>query len=560
MSLIFRPTRSRRAFALGLSGALFLALGGILAEASQAHRSYLVPSDTQVRLGAPAGVEAGKGVYQERCSPCHGVDGDGNGPVAPFLNPRPRDFTRGLFKLRSTATGEPPLDSDLIQTVKKGIPGTAMPTWEGTLSEDEIQNVVAYIKTFAPRRFDPQFPPEVVEIGGPPRITPEIIGKGKEVYASAECWKCHGATGRADGESAPELEDDWGFPIRARNLTKRWTYKRGSTVKEVYSRLSTGMDGTPMPSFFFDLTEEERWALAAYVATLLRKEPDPSQVILRSKRVDGELPMDPGDPLWEKARPLDVALSGQVLARPRWQNPSVDLITVRSLYNGGEVAFLLEWDDPFKDTVHQVKDGDDVGLEGTYAKWEVYGLRPYIYRDQVALQLPKRIPQGPAKPHFLWGKANDPVNLWIWRADREETVERVMARGHLVKNNPGETGGVGSLTERMDQLFTPLPKDSQNVTGKGVWKEGAWKVVMRRALDSGDPQDVRLEAGKLIPIAFQVWDGSNGERGLMMSLSSWQFLLLETPTPIRVYIYTVIGIPVAAGLEVWLVRRLRRRS
>lgn len=549
---------------LGLAAALLIAWGSLLTVYSRAHGYSLAPPASQGLMAAPADVEGGKQVYRKRCSPCHGVDGDGNGPVAPFLNPRPRDLTRGLFKLRSTGTGEAPVDSDLIQTVRKGIPGTAMPTWEGALSQEEIQNVVAYIKTFAPERFAPQSSPEVVEIGKPPRITPLLIARGKEVYDAAECWRCHGATGRADGESAPKLEDDWGFPIRARNLTKGWQYKRGTTIEEIYARFSTGMDGTPMPSFLFDLTEEERWALAVYVTTLIRKEPEPSQVVLRSRLVKGELPTDPEDPRWQGTPSLDVLLSGQVLARPRWQNPSADLITVRSLYNGQEAAFLLEWDDPFKDTVHRVGRDDDRGLERTYANWEIYGARPHTYRDAVALQLPKRIPQGPVKPHFLWGKASEPVGLWMWKADRQEeageagAVEEMIARGHLVKNNPGGEKEENSLTRRMDELLTSKPPESKSVTGAGVWKDGTWRVVMRRALDTGDDQDTLLEPGKLIPIAFQVWDGSNGERGLMMSLSSWHFLLLERPTPIKVYFYTVIGILLAGGLEVWVVWRLRR--
>ena len=78
-----------------------------------------------------------------------------------------------------------------------------------------------------------------------------------------ECWKCHGEGGRADGESAPTLEDDWGFLIRPRNLTKEWHFKRGSSVVDIYTRLATGMDGSPMPSFLLDLDDDDRWAISA---------------------------------------------------------------------------------------------------------------------------------------------------------------------------------------------------------------------------------------------------------------------------------------------------------
>ncbi len=502
-----------------------------------------------------AAVEAGEQVYLKRCAACHGEKGDGNGPAARYLNPRPRDFTLGMFKLRSTSSGDPPLDSDLIETVEKGIPGTSMPKWERTLNDKEIENVITYIKTFAPLMFDPSYIPEVIEVGEPPAITAELLTRGKEVYDSAECWKCHGSTGKADGESADSLEDDWGYPIRARNLTKGWLYKGDTSLKDIYMRFSTGMDGTPMPSYLFDLAEDDRWALAAYTASLISEEPDTSQVVLRSLRIAGELPTDPDDLRWAEAPALNVLLTGQVIVRPRWQNISVDLLTVKSVYNEQEVAFLLQWDDPFQDTVHQVGADDDAGLEGTYVDWDIYGKKLHSYGDAVAIQLPQKLQEGPRKPHFLWGTASDPVNLWLWQADGQR-VQEMMARGSLVKQGADSNGS--SLTELMDQLLTPQPPESQNLMGQGVWNEGTWKVVFKRMLDTGDPQDIRLEAGQLTPVAFQVWDGSNGERNLMMSISSWYFLLLETSTPLSTYLYSVVGIIVAAGLEWWLVRRLRR--
>lgn len=520
---------------------------------------------------APAqDVEAGEEVYRERCSFCHGEKGDGFGPVAPYLNPRPRDFTSGLFKLRTTSDGEPPLDTDMIRTVKKGIPGTAMPSWEGTLSDEEIANVVAYIKTFSPYWFDPEFPPEVVVIGEPPPVDEQLIAQGKQVYEEAQCWKCHGKEGRSDGESAPTLTDDWGYPIRPANLTKGWRYKGGTTVKDIYTRFSTGMNGTPMPTFFDSLSEEERWALAAYVKSLIREEPDVSEVVIQSRLISGDLPTDPDDPRWAEAPGVDIPLIGQVVARPRWQNPAVDLITVRSLHNGQEVAFLLEWDDPFKDVVHQETDEVEEVFEDTYVNWELYAFQEHRYRDAVAIQFPPRLPEGPRKPHFLRGKKSEPVNLWMWKADAQATgggtgaVEELVARGHLLPAESsaaeaGEEGTTSSLRELMSELLAPQPPESQNVKGSGVWRSGTWKVVMRRALDPGDSKDTPLEPGKLIPVAFQAWDGSSGEWGLMMSTSSWYFVLLEAPTPTNVYVYTVIGVMLAAAVEGWLVRRVRAR-
>ena len=85
---------------------------------------------------------AGKAVYEKWCMNCHGAEGAGDGPGADYFTPRPRDFTFGLYKIRSTGSGQLPTDEDLIRTVSEGIPGTGMPGWKETLKEQEIQQVV----------------------------------------------------------------------------------------------------------------------------------------------------------------------------------------------------------------------------------------------------------------------------------------------------------------------------------------------------------------------------------------------------------------------------------
>ena len=89
-------------------------------------------------MPAAEDIEAGKRVYFTKCVWCHGVDGGGDGPSADRLWPRPRNFNQGTFKIRHTASGELPLPQmDLFQTVTHGLPGSAMPSWEGILSEDQ---------------------------------------------------------------------------------------------------------------------------------------------------------------------------------------------------------------------------------------------------------------------------------------------------------------------------------------------------------------------------------------------------------------------------------------
>ena len=90
----------------------------------------------------PELVERGKAIYFQRCSFCHGLLGDGNGPAADFMDPRPRDFTLGTFKFRTTQSGELPLDEDLFRTVSRGLSGTGMQPFEisieGTDSTSDV--------------------------------------------------------------------------------------------------------------------------------------------------------------------------------------------------------------------------------------------------------------------------------------------------------------------------------------------------------------------------------------------------------------------------------------
>src|ERR1051326_2490268 len=79
------------------------------------------------RPGAePAAVESGRAIYQNRCSSCQGEKGGGDGPVALYLWPRPRDLSTASYMLRTTASGELPTDEDLFRSITLGMAGTAM--------------------------------------------------------------------------------------------------------------------------------------------------------------------------------------------------------------------------------------------------------------------------------------------------------------------------------------------------------------------------------------------------------------------------------------------------
>jgi mono/diheme cytochrome c family protein len=211
----------------------------------------------------------GAKLYAARCANCHGKSGRGDGEVAGFLNPRPRDFTSGRYKFRSTETGSLPTDDDLARSISEGLHSTSMPAWKPFLQPRELDAVVSHIKSLSPRFASEQ--PQQITLGLELPSTPENSNAGRAVYDTLKCAACHGTDGRGTGAIAQALRDDWGRPTRATDLTEPWTFRGGDSVRDIFLRFRTGMNGTPMPSFLGAATEPELWQLAIYVKSIGRK-------------------------------------------------------------------------------------------------------------------------------------------------------------------------------------------------------------------------------------------------------------------------------------------------
>jgi cytochrome c oxidase cbb3-type subunit 2 len=227
------------------------------AEPDGAAASRRPPVDTGLRaLGAEA--------YRLRCTPCHGVNGNGRGPHALRLSIPPRDFTSGVYELRSTPSGTLPVDEDLFRAVSRGLHGTAMLPW-AWLPEPERWAVVEHVKSFS-RRFREEAPGDAVTVPSAPPESPALAARGPAAYAAAGCASCHGPSGAGDGPSVPSLRRDGGGPVRPRPFSDR-RFNRGSGLAEIWLTLQTGLDGTPMPSYAA-VPPDELWAIAAHVRTL----------------------------------------------------------------------------------------------------------------------------------------------------------------------------------------------------------------------------------------------------------------------------------------------------
>lgn len=242
----------------------------------------------------PPAPSRGKAVYDKHCVECHGAEGKGDGPAAMTLMPHPRDFTLGRYKIRSTESGSLPTDADLMRTVKVGLPGTAMPGWDKLLPDGDIVAVVQYIKSLSPRFAAEQ--PEPIVASTPATVSSESHTRGAAVYAKLQCAKCHGEDGRGTGAAATSFMDDWGFPMRAANLSEPWTFRGGPATADIYMRFRAGMSGTPMPSYKDTASEGEMWDLANYVSSMRRKpvwEMNADEVAAFYKQQDAEALADP---------------------------------------------------------------------------------------------------------------------------------------------------------------------------------------------------------------------------------------------------------------------------
>ena len=500
-----------------------LVLGGLAAPASG-----LLAQDAQ----------RGKAVYEKWCLECHGATGEGDGAAAKFMLPPPRNFTQAVYQIRSTASGELPTDDDMMKVVDEGMPGTAMPEWKSKLTNTERRDVVAYLKTFS--TFFEGAKPTALSFGSAPGSSEEGLAEGRKTFEKLECFKCHGMQGRGDGKSAPTLKDDLGFPIRAADLTQNWTFNGGGTVEDIYHRMRTGLDGTPMPSFsdVIDskiITEEQLWRVAQYVRSLSPEKPPEVKEVIRAKLTTGALPTGPADSAWNDAEPTWIALVGQIILKPRWFQPNVDGVWVRAIHDGSKLAVKLSWSDRSRSP------------DPAWNEW-MARLQPAVQDldgpapskqgpDRFWVQFPKQVTAEGERPYFLGGTRQKPVYLWRWASAPEAAEE-------------GTGAGFGQ--------FTPGPAETSHTA---IYDQGQWQLQYTRSLVPADTAAApTFTPGLAIPVAFFAADGSNGETELRGSVSSWYAIYLDVPTPSTVYLAPVVAVLLTAGLCFFAVRSAQRGS
>ncbi|HVY48966.1 MAG TPA: c-type cytochrome [Minicystis sp.] len=233
-------------------------------------------------------LKRGRQTYQTYCAGCHGEEGDGNGPAAKFLSPKPRDFRKGRIKFASVAAGTPPRDEDYLRVITHGLAGTSMPSWR-FVPQEERNDVIAYVRTFAPQSEPPgaavPIPPD------PFAKHPERgVAEGERVYHGlAACTSCHPAYATKDRirelmkesdvpfsgfrermyESEPK-DSEWGEVIKPPDFLVDHV-KSASTRDDLVRVIAAGVGGTAMPSWGESLKPKQLWGLAYYVESLVEK-------------------------------------------------------------------------------------------------------------------------------------------------------------------------------------------------------------------------------------------------------------------------------------------------
>lgn len=287
-------------------------------------------------------------MYRMQCLHCHGVNGDGNGPTAPFLDPRPRDYRLGVFKWVAVDNGAQPRRVDLRNILERGVVSTAMPSFK-RFSRGELEGLVDYVRLLSMRGMSEKYlTADLVasdsgdlsmegiqdayelawskfveaqdkfvagdvqvmrfdQLSDDERIALEDRGAELFLTEGVNCYQCHGPDGRGidspvlledgkftalfepqeevlDDDGNPVLDDDgvplmtdkvmktdnWGNPSNPRNFT-RSVFRGGNRPIDLYRRIKYGIGGSIMPALGAQYTDDDVWALVAYLYKMSNK-------------------------------------------------------------------------------------------------------------------------------------------------------------------------------------------------------------------------------------------------------------------------------------------------
>lgn len=529
--------------------------------ASSPQRVEMQPVVSDIVLPSQPEISA---MYVQHCAACHGVDGRGRGPAAEQLYPKPRDFVESPFRFASSAGERDQIIAALERTISQGVPRSAMPGFQGVLSESQIAGLARHVLTLREEKSDVASGEYHVDIGRHPPFTTAMVARGRELYTSLGCITCHGAQGHGDGPGSYGLFDSTNRPVRPADLATG-LFKSGQTPESIAHTILAGVPGTPMTPYEqmviqtrADGTRDasDVWSLVAFIQSLSPK-PQPPGIasgaeISIADAVDEAMLSDPAHVAWVGVDETIISL------RPLWQRPNLtNSLSIRIVRTKKQLGICLDWQDDSIDLAHDIASFPDGAA--------------------IMFALGEEVPALPMGVEVEEHTPKEPVNIWHWRADRQYEAVYSAARSvadarertdswYLFSgtdearvpsqptfNSPMSyeeaardaryftAGAVGNVSA--EQSLAPravlegnalgfgtltLQSDSSQATNAtAAWSYGRWRVVIVRDLNTSDSQDIQFRTEARIPFAFAVWNGSEGDRAGVKMISGWHWLVIN---------------------------------
>lgn len=477
-----------------------------------------------------------KSLFSTHCSACHGPGGEGNGPAAEFLLPRPRDFIGSPFRFATMGGNRNQIILDIQRTITQGVPRSAMHGFGGVLSEPIIAGLARYVLNLREQEIGEFLEEEGLDVGMRPPWTPELVARGKELFTTLACNTCHGDGGLGDGINAESLVDFQENPVRPADLTSG-LFKTGQNPDDLVRTIMRGVPGTPMVAYEMALMQDnddetvnvmDAWALVSYIRSL-QVSPQPlgrssgSEIIIESTQDEAML-RDPSHIAWLGVCPTLVEI------KPLLQREEhTTYIEVRAIQYADQLALCLDW----RDETMDLQSGAG------------------FYPDAMATMfgMSDAVPALPLGLNVAVSDDTDPTHSWHWAADRQweastgrpctsEDIQAARTRGwylfelandqangDFVNPSESETSRVSVVHEQIAfGIGAPRDRASSGVVTAAAWSRGVWRVILVRSLGADDGTAIQFTPEARIPISFAVWNGAKGDNGGNKLLSGWHWL------------------------------------
>ena len=217
--------------------------------------AYLTSLKTPPPAMAPAET------YKELCSRCHGEKGDGEGKVAWYLDPAPRDFTKSAFMVSKPR-------ERFVKSIQEGVAGTSMPSWKNALKPEQVNAVLGYVLDTFTKEKQRELKPRQVPDTNPVTSSEASIKHGEEIFLQ-RCTGCHGR--KADGKGPNSLD----ISPKPRNLRNR-PFVQSVDDKRLFESILYGVQGTAMPSWIdYGLTKNDVGDIVNFVHSMNQKARSP---------------------------------------------------------------------------------------------------------------------------------------------------------------------------------------------------------------------------------------------------------------------------------------------